>query len=71
VAFLRLLTIDQVTKLSKVYRSIKGASYEAEWIRRNSGDFDSLADDNVFISKNEWQCDQTQKTHGKHKQNDR
>jgi hypothetical protein len=44
---LRLLTTDQVRKLSQVYKDIKGASYEAEWIRRNSEEFDSLPDDEV------------------------
>lgn len=36
---IRLLTTDQVTKLPKVYKGIKGASYEAEWVRR---DFEEL-----------------------------
>lgn len=31
----RLLTTDQVTKLSKVYKSIKGVSYETQWVRRD------------------------------------
>jgi hypothetical protein len=39
---IRLLTTEQVTKLSRVYKSIKSASYEAEWIGLNSEDLDSL-----------------------------
>lgn len=31
---LRLLTSDQVSKLSVLYKEIKGASYEAEWVKR-------------------------------------
>ena len=30
---LRLLTSDQVSKLSVLYKEIKGASYEAEWVK--------------------------------------
>lgn len=33
-ALLRLLTSDQVSKLSVLYKEIKSASYEAEWVRR-------------------------------------
>jgi hypothetical protein len=39
---IKLLTTKQVTKLSRLYKSIKGASYEAQWIRRNSEELDSL-----------------------------
>lgn len=31
---MRLLSAEQVTKLSSVYRLIKGTQYEAEWVRR-------------------------------------
>jgi len=41
--------------LSRVYKSIKGASFEAEWIRRNSEELDSLiydkADTKVAVSE--------------------
>jgi hypothetical protein len=40
---IRLLITEQVLKLSRVYKSIKGASFEAEWIRRNSEELDSLS----------------------------
>lgn len=36
------LTTEQITKLSRVYKSIKGVSYEAEWVGRNSDELDSL-----------------------------
>ena len=39
---IRLLTTEQVTKLSRVYKSIKVVSYEAEWVGRNSDALDSL-----------------------------
>ncbi|MGD0644186.1 MAG: hypothetical protein ABSA75_04710 [Candidatus Bathyarchaeia archaeon] len=44
---IRLLTTEQVSKLSRVYKAIKGASYEAEWIGRNSEELDSLHYDKV------------------------
>ena len=31
---IRLLSSEQVTKLSNVYKTIKGTQYEAEWVRR-------------------------------------
>lgn len=39
---IRMLTTEQVTKLSRVYKSIKVVSYEAEWVGRNSDALDSL-----------------------------
>jgi len=33
-SIIRLFSSEQVVKLTKVYRSIKGTQYEAEWIRR-------------------------------------
>ena len=45
---IRLLTTQQVTKLSKVYKSIKGASYEAEYFRRNSKENDRLIKANLL-----------------------
>jgi hypothetical protein len=52
---IRLLITEQVLKLSRVYKSIKGASFEAEWIRRNSEELDSLiydkADTKVAVSE--------------------
>jgi hypothetical protein len=44
---IRLLTTEQVTKLSRVYKSIKVVSYEAEWVGRNSDALDSLHYDKV------------------------
>jgi hypothetical protein len=44
---IRLLTTEQVTKLSRVYKSIKVVSYEAEWIGRNSDELDTLHYDKV------------------------
>ena len=44
---IRLLTTEQVTKLSRVYKSIKAVSYEAEWVGRNSDELDSLHYDKV------------------------
>jgi hypothetical protein len=38
----RLLSTEQVSKLSRVYKAIKSASYEAEWIGRNSEELDIL-----------------------------
>jgi hypothetical protein len=39
----RLLSTDQVTKLSKLYKGIKGTSYEAEWVRRDFEELQSTA----------------------------
>ena len=44
---IRLLTTEQVTKLSRVYKSIKAVSYEAEWVGRNSDELDNLHYDKV------------------------
>jgi len=44
---IRLLTTEQVTKLSRVYKSIKVVSYEAEWVGRNSDELDNLHYDKV------------------------
>ena len=35
---IRLLNSEQVTKLAKVYRQIKGTEYEAQWVRRAGED---------------------------------
>lgn len=39
---IRLLTTEQVTKLSRVYKAIKSASYEAGWIALHSEELDSI-----------------------------
>jgi len=39
---IRLLSSEQVTRLSKVYKSIKGTQYEAEWVRRAVEEFNSV-----------------------------
>jgi hypothetical protein len=41
---LRLLSAEQVTKLSSVYRFIKGFQYEAEWVRRVVEEYESIPD---------------------------
>ena len=38
---IRLLSSEQVTKLSKVYKFIKGTQYEAEWVRRAIEEFNN------------------------------
>lgn len=38
----RLLSPEQVTKLSKVYKSIEGTQYEAEWVRRAIEEFNNV-----------------------------
>jgi len=39
---IRLLSSEQVTKLSKIYRNIKGTQYEAEWVRRAVEEFNNV-----------------------------
>lgn len=51
---IRLLDFEQVTKLSNLYKSIKGTSYEAEWVRRDFEEFQSTpinADERKVIEK--------------------
>jgi hypothetical protein len=42
---IRLLSTEQVGALSKIYKSIKGTSYEAEWVRRDFEELQGLPDD--------------------------
>lgn len=39
---IRLLSSEQVTKLSKVYRFIKGTQFEAEWVRRAIEEYNNV-----------------------------
>ena len=39
---IRLLSSEQVTRLSKVYKSIKGTQYEAEWVRRAIEEYNNV-----------------------------
>jgi len=39
---IRVLNSEQVRKLSKVYRDIKGTQYEAEWVRRAVEEFNNV-----------------------------
>ena len=41
---IRLLNSDQVSKLSRLYKAIKGTSYEAEWVRRNYEELCTIPD---------------------------
>ena len=41
---IRLLDSDQVSKLSRLYKGIKGTSYEAEWVRRNYEELCTIPD---------------------------
>jgi len=40
---IRLLSSEQVTKLSKVYRFIKGTQFEAEWVRRAIEEYNNVS----------------------------
>ncbi len=42
---IRLLSTEQVGTLSKIYKSIKGTSYEAEWVRKDYEELSGLPDD--------------------------
>jgi hypothetical protein len=39
---IKLLTSQQVTELSSVYKFIKGTSYEAEWVRQDFEELESI-----------------------------
>lgn len=41
---MRLLSAEQVVKLSSVYRFVKGTQYEAEWVRRRVEEHESIPD---------------------------
>ena len=41
---MRMLSAEQVTKLSSVYRFVKGTRYEAEWVRRRVEEHEGLPD---------------------------
>jgi hypothetical protein len=41
---MRLLSAEQVTKLSSVYKFVKATQYDAEWVRQNVEEFESLPD---------------------------
>jgi len=49
---IRLLSSEQVTKLTKVYRNVKGTQYEAEWVRRAVEEFNNVPESEN--QKREW-----------------
>ncbi|HEY9756722.1 MAG TPA: hypothetical protein V6C97_16255 [Oculatellaceae cyanobacterium] len=61
---IRLFTTEQVRTLSKVYKSIKGTSYEAEWIRRDYEELESLPINSSAKAPVALKCIQNRDRHG-------